>query len=252
MMARAASFAIATLFGVTVAHLSSPGIAEARSRQKAPRGEVQSKASERERALSQAIVDLVRERIALPDAEIEVTRLEVPEPSVLSEATQLGPVELASRGRPTGWITVRQPLTHEGIARDLWVKALVTVRAPTVVAARPLDRGQVLQASDLEVALAPLDDARLEPTALTSLIGGVMKSPIERGELIPLRSVARPMVVSRGDSVLAVLSGAGFELRAPAEALTQGALGDEIEVRTKIGKKTLRGVVTAPGEVEVR
>jgi flagella basal body P-ring formation protein FlgA len=60
------------------------------------------------------------------------------------------------------------------------------------------------------------------------------------------------MIVQRGDTVLAIVGGDAFELRAPAEALTQGALGDEIEVRTKVGKKTIRGTITAPGEVEVR
>lgn len=242
--------AIVTLFTVMVSGLVLPSDAAARTRQKPRQGELQSKTSERERVLSQAIVALVRERLAVPDAEIEITRLEVPEPAVFAGASALGDVELASRGRPTGWITVRQPLTFQGESRDLWVKALVTVRAPGVVATRALERGRTLGADDLTVALAPLDEARVsDPSAL---VGAVVRTPVERGEVVLLRAVQRPMIVQRGETVLAVVDGDGFELRAPAEALTQGALGDEIEVRTKVGKKTLRAVITAPGEVEVR
>ncbi|MBL8784299.1 MAG: flagellar basal body P-ring formation protein FlgA [Deltaproteobacteria bacterium] len=244
-----AGLAIVTLFTVTVAAASIP-VSHARSRQKPSQGELQKKSSERERALSQAIVELVRERLSLPDAEIEVTRLEVPEAAVFAGASQLGSIELASRGRPTGWITVRQPLTFGGEARDLWVKALVTVRAPSVVATRALERGQTLIASDLAIALAPLDETRITDPA--ALVGAIVRTPIERGDVVPLRAVQRPMIVQRGDTVLAIVGGDAFELRAPAEALTQGALGDEIEVRTKVGKKTIRGTITAPGEVEVR
>ena len=200
--------------------------------------------------LGKSIAGLVAERISLPEATVTVQRLELPEPGTVPAGTRLTSVELASKGRPMGWVTARARVTSSGGERDLWVKAQVEVLAPTLIAARPLARGLVIGLSDVRIEARPLDEERI--ATVTPAIGQKLRQALDAGESISLRALERPTLVARGDTVTTVFSGASFAIKAPAEALEDGALGDEIALRVKLGRKVVRGVVIAAGQVELR
>ncbi|MBU7579866.1 MAG: flagella basal body P-ring formation protein FlgA [Porphyrobacter sp.] len=62
-----------------------------------------------------------------------------------------------------------------------------------------------------------------------------------------LRAAAPPPAVKRGDAITLVVRGRGFSVQQPGEALTGGAVGDWIEVRTSRKAEALRARIERPG-----
>lgn len=205
-----------------------------------------------EQALAPAIQKLAVERLAMPEADVRVGRVEIATP-VPAGAT-LTSIDWSSRGRPLGWVTVRarfSPRGDRGEPIEAWVKAEIEAWVPTLVAARPLPRGAVIGEGDVRVEPRPLNDERLG--AFEPARGAKLRRALETGEMVALHAIDRPVLVKRGATVAAVVSGERFQLTAHGEALEDGALGDEIALRMAFGeKKVVRGVVTDGNRVEVR
>jgi flagella basal body P-ring formation protein FlgA len=203
-----------------------------------------------EAQLSSGIAAEARQQLGLDDeAEVEVARMDSGDPLVFARDGKLISFEIASKGRPLGWTTVRVTIERRKVRADHWVRAEIIAKVPTLVAARPLERGEVLDEGDLREALTPLGFDR-SPT-LARVIGGKLKVDIAKGAPISERWVERPEIISRGSRIEAVVAGEAFSVKAQAEALEGGALGDEIAVRV-LGKRVIRGVVTGRDTVEVR
>ncbi len=201
--------------------------------------------------LSRGIAAEARQQLGLTDeAEVEVARMDAGEPGVFTRDTRLVSFEIASKGRPLGWTTVKVTVERQKVRADHWVRAEIIAKVPTLVAARPLERGEILDESDIREELVQIGFDK-SPT-IAGLIGGKLKVDIARGAPISERWVERPEVVSRGSRVEAIVSGEAFSVRAPAEALEGGAIGDQISVRVLVGKRVVRGVVIGRGAVEVR
>ncbi len=202
------------------------------------------------REISTRLTAEVERRLALGDgSQVSIARLDTAEPRALSKGRLLD-VELSSKGRPLGWVTARVRILVNKKEREVWLRAEVVALAPTLVAARSIDRGETLSDADLKLVMLPVTEDRVDSTG--HVAGSLARWPIAEGEAISRRGLERPMVVTRGTTVLAVIEQPGFVLKAPAEAMDNGAIGDEIQVRLGASKKVVRGVVLGPDEVEVR
>jgi flagella basal body P-ring formation protein FlgA len=200
--------------------------------------------------IAQRLEAQVAERLALgPDVVIQIGALDAGEPRALKTG-RLVNLELSSRGRPVGWVTVKATIAHKKTQRDHWLRAEVQALAPTLVARRALDRGQTLGEGDLRMTLMPLAEDRLD--AFEPALGASLRWPIAAGELVSRRALEKPDAVTRGMNVQVIVNQPGFVLKAPAEAMDAGAVGDPVSVRLSSNRKVMRGVVTGPGEVEVR
>ena len=189
----------------------------------------------------------IGERLALgPDVRITVQRLDSGE---ALRSGRLVALELSSKGRPLGWVTAKATIAHKKKERELWLRAEVVATGPTLVATRALERGATLAEGDVRLVLRPLEEDRLED--FEPALGAILRWPIAAGELVSKRALDKPDVVARGAQVQVVISHPGFVLKAPAEAMNAGALGAEVNVRLG-NHKVMRGVVTGPGEIEVR
>lgn len=62
---------------------------------------------------------------------------------------------------------------------------------------------------------------------------------------------AQANAVKRGDSLTVSVTGHGFAIRRPAEALESGAVGEWIAVRTATGGEALRARIVQPGLAEI-
>lgn len=192
----------------------------------------------------------VGERLALgPEVVVKVGELDAGEPRALKNG-RLVSLELSSKGRPVGWVTVKATIAHKKTQRDHWLRAEVKALAPTLVARRAIERGQTLAEGDLRLTLMPLTEDRLE--AFEPALGASLRWPVAAGEAISRRALDKPDAVTRGMSVQVIVSQPGFVIKAPAEAMDAGALGEEVSVRLGSNRRVMRGVVTGPGEVEVR
>ena len=65
------------------------------------------------------------------------------------------------------------------------------------------------------------------------------------------RQVAAAPVIERGQAVTVALTGNGFSVSQPAEALESGAIGAWIKVRTQAKADPIQAQVVRPGLVEV-
>jgi flagella basal body P-ring formation protein FlgA len=196
-----------------------------------------------------AITAAVRARMGVSAAvEIaEATRIEapraVPEDAVLDPAAALG---------------VRSRVVFR--ARDA-AGALVPVGGATVLlrvavdhvhAARPLDRGQVVEHADLAPARHTLPRGRLRPwPQRDALVGGRVTRDLPEGACVVAAAVAPQPLVRPGAPLTAVLRLGGVEARAAVIALDSGRAGSFIRVMNPESRHTVRARVLARDLVEI-
>jgi flagella basal body P-ring formation protein FlgA len=68
--------------------------------------------------------------------------------------------------------------------------------------------------------------------------------------VVAAQAAASAPVINRGDAVSVAISGTGFSVSQPGEALESGAVGSWIRVKTA-AKQPMRGQVVRPGMVSV-
>jgi flagellar basal body P-ring formation protein FlgA len=126
--------------------------------------------------------------------------------------------------------------------------AIETIEAVTIE--RPLERGEIIKASDLAMQRRPkADGAAL--TALDAAIGMAARHPLRPGQALSQADLMKPMIVQRNDTVMLVYEAPGLTLTLRGEAQDAGALGDTIGVLNVQSKRVVQGVITGPGRVKV-
>lgn len=128
----------------------------------------------------------------------------------------------------------------------------VRVESTALFAARPLAAGQALTEADLQVRT--VDITRLPAGVLTEpgqALGRVPRLSLAAG--LPLRGdILRGVhLVAPGQAVSVTYRGDGIQIRAEGRALGAGAVGDAVQIRMPSGK-VVTGIVTGPGEADVR
>ncbi len=132
----------------------------------------------------------------------------------------------------------------------LFVPVQVKVSADLLIASRPLQQGQVLQAYDLTRQRGELAQAgTLTDPALA--IGKVLKYSVGAGQVLRQDMLRDPYAVTQGQTVQLQTEGTGFKIRAAGQALNNAAEGQSVRVRTSSGQ-VVSGTARAGGTVEVR
>jgi flagella basal body P-ring formation protein FlgA len=135
---------------------------------------------------------------------------------------------------------------------SLFLPVTVKVFADVVVTARPVSRGQVLQAAD--VRLENLDLAQQPAGVFTDpqpLLGKLTTAAFPAGFVLRTDHLRAPFAVTYGQVVRIVFQGDGFRVSSEGRALGNAATGEQVQVRAASGK-VLRAVVQEPGVVEVK
>jgi flagellar basal body P-ring formation protein FlgA len=136
-------------------------------------------------------------------------------------------------------------------AWTIYVPVTVKVTGSYLVTARALPPGHVITAADTMAAFGDL----------TQLPAGVAQDPVQvvgrsvSGSLAagqPLRTdvLRAPVVIQQGQAVKLVARGQGFEVTADGKALSQGTLGQVVQVRAPSGQ-TVSGIARSGGVVEI-
>jgi flagella basal body P-ring formation protein FlgA len=133
--------------------------------------------------------------------------------------------------------------------------AEISLPSPVAVATRPLDRGAVITAADIELQQRDISQAAAgRPVPFSSvekLIGMEATRSIQPGSLIMSDSVQPPVLVKRGDSVTVFARGGGIQVRTVARARENGSLGQPIQVESLENHKPYDAVVTGMREAMV-
>ncbi|MEM7739461.1 MAG: flagellar basal body P-ring formation chaperone FlgA [Pseudomonadota bacterium] len=120
--------------------------------------------------------------------------------------------------------------------------ALPSISSAEVLAARPLARGDVLTAADLNAT---------STEELTVYVGMAVRRPIFEGRVLRPFDVTAPTVVSRQDTVAVHFRRGPLTLEMQGRALGEGSVGDRIDVSLPGRRQPTSAVITAPGSVEV-
>ncbi len=134
----------------------------------------------------------------------------------------------------------------------LYVRVNIEVMRQVAVAARPLVRGQVFQASDIRYEQRNI--ARLGRDYVTQAddwVGYEITQSVNPGALLKSRMFKAPKLIKRGQKVILRAVAAGIEVKMAGEALADGGKGAVIRVRNLRSKKVVQGEVVGKGVVNV-
>lgn len=156
-----------------------------------------------------------------------------------------GGVELMGSGSGGHWV-VRFKVKNGGLASVRIRSGLLT---PQSVAARRLQRGEILSTEDIATSTSVVWGAP-RTSGLVPSEGWVVQRVINPGESLRVPAVRPPMAVVSGSVVELIWNKGAVGLRLPGTAAGSAMLGDTVFVRTESGRR-LRGVAVAPGTVNV-
>ncbi len=106
---------------------------------------------------------------------------------------------------------------------------------PVVVAVRPITRGDVITAADIEMRTVDVSSKSVNQKAVDSvekLIGMEARQAIQVGDVVLADEVQSPILVKRGDVVTVSSQSGGIRVRTTAKALHDGARGDLVQVES--------------------
>ncbi|MGE8499355.1 MAG: flagellar basal body P-ring formation chaperone FlgA [Pseudomonas sp.] len=202
-----------------------------------------------ERFLEELVTDYLQRSDIQGRHEIRINRLDprLRMPLCDRELT----TTLESPAEPIGRVTLR--VRCEGSAPwTIFVPGQVRLFRDVVTSIRPIKRDAVV--TEMDVAMAERDVGLLNQgymTALKQAVGKKMTRPLLPNQVLTPNVVQQAEVIRRGDQVVITARGTGFNVRMPGEALSDGALGRQINVRNLRSQRVVKARVTGPGQVEV-
>ncbi|HUV38237.1 MAG TPA: flagellar basal body P-ring formation chaperone FlgA, partial [Planctomycetota bacterium] len=122
-----------------------------------------------------------------------------------------------------------------------------------VVARRALAAGSTIRERDVEIAR--VDGASAPTDAFEKpdlVVGERLAKPVSAGGPITPDSLAKPVLVGRGDMCRMTIRGRGFRIMGEARARENGSIGDTIAMESLKERRRFAATVTGRREVEVR
>jgi flagellar basal body P-ring formation protein FlgA len=142
---------------------------------------------------------------------------------------------------PSSQVLQRHPARFTGVAIET---------VPAVAVNRPIDPGEVLQASDLTTLRRPKSQIG-NFADMNIAVGMAARHPLQPGQPIHLTDLAKPEIVKHDDTVTLVYEAPGLTLTLRGQAQNAGALGDTIDVLNPQTKRVVQGVISGPDRVSV-
>lgn len=171
----------------------------------------------------------------------------------LALATCTDPLTVRFTGDP--WKSTRPSLEVSCSGDRPWrmfVTPSVEIEGPALVAARPLTRGERLDASMVSVNTVTVNESRRGVIRTLEMVDGmVVRRPVNAGVILTPDLLEAPDAVSRGDHVIIIARSGQFEVRSRGKALASAAVGEQVLVENLQSSRTIRAQVVAPGRVEI-
>lgn len=135
--------------------------------------------------------------------------------------------------------------------RTRYVQADVSVSIEHVVLARDVSRGAALTAQDVMLEKGLLEKLpRHAVTHAEDAIGLVATRALSAGTTLQSYQLRRQDLVKRGQTVSVIASGEGFQVRREAQAMDNGAMGEQVRLRIANGE-LLQARVIGPKRLSV-
>ncbi len=173
-----------------------------------------------------------------------IIKIEEPQPVSACENLQIG---------SSGTIRTRTTVKVRCFAPEPWtlyVKTNIKILGSYFVAARVIQRDQLINQDDVELRDGDLLRVRRAISDPARIIGWISKRRIPRGTIIDTNDLRDPNSIQRGQQVRTIVRGSGFTATGVGEALSTGTPGTQIQVRTSSGK-IITGTVINANTVQV-
>ncbi len=126
---------------------------------------------------------------------------------------------------------------------------------PAVVAIRPIGRGEVVKAADIEMRMVDANSKsvgqRAAAVSVDMLIGMQARQAIQAGDIVFTDQVQAPIVVKRGDVIAVTSQSGGIRVRTSGRALHDASRGDLVQVESLGSREKYDARVVGPREATV-
>ncbi len=199
--------------------------------------------------LESAVVEYLQRSEIQGRHEISINRID---PRLrLPQCDQALSVRLESPAQPMGRVTLR--VRCDGSAPwTVFVPGEVRLFRPVLILTRPMKRKSVLSAAD--VSLVERDVGQLNQGYLTDpvqAIGKKLTRQLQSEQVLAPNYLEIVDAIRKGDQVVISARSSTVNVRMPGEALSNGAPGEQIQVRNLRSQRVIRARVIGPGQVEV-
>ncbi|HEY3326482.1 MAG TPA: flagellar basal body P-ring formation chaperone FlgA [Novimethylophilus sp.] len=176
--------------------------------------------------------------VTRPDSRLHLGRCDRLEPWLPSGNKLWGRASVGVRCRaPAAW--------------SIYVPVMVRVSAMALVATRPIGRGQLLEASDMQPQMRDLMQYQGGVlTAPEQAIGRTAINPIQPGEILRPELLRAALAIRQGQQVVLIAQGTGFKVSSEGVAMGNAAGGQVVAVKTRSGQ-IIKGIAKSEGVVEV-
>lgn len=143
-------------------------------------------------------------------------------------------------------------VTFDEDGKQVKVAGLAIVSVSIPVPTRRIMPNEIILKSDLILATLPL--SRVSSFAIldaSELLGMQVRRMLAQGRPIPEQSITPPIIVKKGSRVEVIYRDGAMELTAPAKALSDAYLGQEVKVVNLISNKHVVAVASGDGVVEI-
>jgi flagellar basal body P-ring formation protein FlgA len=144
-------------------------------------------------------------------------------------------------GLPSSMEMRRQTTHYTGTA---------TATVDALAVDHPIERGQVIKASDVTVLRRPKTDTAAV-TDMNAVVGLAARHPLQPNQPLGTADLMKPEIVQRNNTVTIVYQAPGVTLTLRGQAQESGALGDTISVMNSESKRVVQAVVSGPDRVSV-
>ena len=131
------------------------------------------------------------------------------------------------------------------------VPALAKVYRSVAVASRTLQRGDIVNDSDLTTDIRDVSEFRLGFTLTPeAILGKEVKYSVNKGEAFRNSALDDPLVIKRGDTVAMEAATGGISVRTNGTAVTDGRMGQQIRVKNNQSTRIINAKVIGAGRVQ--
>ena len=133
---------------------------------------------------------------------------------------------------------------------SIFIPVKVAVFQAVVVAKHDLQKGTLITANDLNIErrnTGGLGFGYIQD--IKQLVGFETTRNISEGGVVRLSHLSKPMIVSRGDKLVLASGSNGLQVAAPAVAMGEGRIGDQIRVKNTQSNRIIDAYVVSRGQV---
>lgn len=202
--------------------------------------------------ISSAIKQFTDELLQGSDFSRIETDINTPDPRLkLSLCITPLTVESKTLRRKFGRLTLNVQCNDE-ISWSVYVPIEIKAFDEVVITTRPISRGALVQRDQVTIEeqnVASLHQGYYRD--ISSVVGTIAKRSIPGNRVLNPGKLSPPRIVNKGERVTIVASSGSVNIRATGEALSDGVLGQLVQVRNTSSNRVIEGRVTAAGQISV-